>query len=73
MSRDIVDARIIEGVRTHTGTFLDSQMDNGGYVDVEENQRILTLPENPQGDDDSDGISNLVEWLQSYTDAIEQP
>ncbi|WP_372880299.1 hypothetical protein [Psychromonas sp.] len=71
LHRDLVDARIIEGVRTHTGTYLDSQMDNGGYVDVEENQRILTLPENPQGDDDNDGISNLVEWLQLYTDAIE--
>jgi hypothetical protein len=29
-------------------------MDNGGYVNVEENQRSLTLPENPQGDDDGD-------------------
>ncbi|WP_372883011.1 hypothetical protein [Psychromonas sp.] len=69
--RDEVDARIIEGVRTHTGTYLDSQMDDGGYVYVEENQRSLTLPENPQNDDDGDGTSNLVEWLQSYTDAIE--
>ena len=69
--RDIVDTRIIEGVRTHTGTYLDSQMDNGGYVDVEENQRPLTPPTNPQEDDDNDGISNLVEWLQSYTDAVE--
>ncbi|MFT6927695.1 MAG: hypothetical protein ACJAZP_003334 [Psychromonas sp.] len=69
--RDEVDARIIEGVRTHTGTYLDSQMDNGGYVYVQENKRLLTPPKNPQGDDDSDGISNLVEWLQSYIDAIE--
>jgi len=69
--RDKVDKRIIEGLRTHTGTYLDSQMDNGGYVYVEENQRLLTPPKNPQGDDDNDGISNLVEWLQSYIDAIE--
>ncbi|WP_372880326.1 hypothetical protein [Psychromonas sp.] len=71
LHRDAVDARIIEGVRTHTGKYLDSQMDNGGYVYVEENKRVLTLPENPQNDDDGDNISNLVEWLQSYTDAIE--
>ncbi|MFT6926889.1 MAG: hypothetical protein ACJAZP_002509 [Psychromonas sp.] len=70
-NRDEVDTRIIEGVRTHSGTYLDSQMDNGGYVYVEENNRLLTPPTNPQNDDDKDGISNLVEWLQSYTDAIE--
>jgi len=70
-NRDEVDTRIIEGVRTHTGTYLDSQMDNGGYVYVEENNRLLTPPKNPQNDDDKDGISNLVEWLQSYTDAVE--
>ena len=67
----MVDDRVVEGVRTHTGTYLDSQMDNGGYIYVEENQRFLTLPENPHADDNGNGISNLVEWLQSYTDAIE--
>ena len=70
-NRDQVDARVVEGIRTHSGTYLDSEMDTGGYAYVEENNRTLLLPENPQNDDDGDGTSNLVEWLQSYTDAIE--
>ncbi len=70
--RDVVDTRIIKGVRTRTGTYLDSQMMvNGGYVYIEENRRALTVPKDPQKDDDGDGISNLVEWLQFYTDLVE--
>ena len=69
--RDAVDERVIDDIRNRTGTYIDSQEEVGGYPDLAENRRALQPPTDPQGDDDGNGISNLVEWLQGFTDAVE--
>ncbi|MEM9692143.1 MAG: hypothetical protein AAGA56_06345 [Myxococcota bacterium] len=69
--RDVVDTRVIDDLRAGRGTFIDSQEDVGGYPVLAENRRALTPPDDPQGDDNGDGVSNLVEWLQEFTDAVE--
>ena len=70
-SRDDHDERVITGVNQGLGGYIDSQSQVGGYGFLEENYRPLNPPENPQGDDNNNGLSNLVEWLQSYTNSLE--
>lgn len=43
----------------------------GGWPTLAENSRALTLPNNPHSDDDSDGYSNLEEWLHDSASFIE--
>ncbi|MEM6956558.1 MAG: hypothetical protein AAF645_12760 [Myxococcota bacterium] len=69
--RDDVDARVVDDIRRRRGTFIDSQDDVGGYPSVTENRRALMPPSDPTGDDDDDGVPNIAEWLQGFTDAIE--
>ena len=64
--RDAVDARIIREVRTGGGRIIESQEDVGGWPDLEQNHRELTLPNNPNADDDGDGYTNLEEWLHKF-------
>ena len=63
--RDPVDQRIVNDVSAGTGKFIDSQSDVGGWPNLAVNHRTLTLPTNPHGDADSDGYTNLEEWLHS--------
>ena len=49
--RDAVDARIVEEVRTRTGSIRSCQDDVGGWPDLEENRRELTLREIPSADE----------------------
>jgi hypothetical protein len=64
--RDPVDARVIRDVREQTGSIPTSQEDVGGWPELKKNRRELTLPEDPNGDDDGDGYTNLEEWLHGY-------
>jgi hypothetical protein len=61
--RDAVDARIVNEVKTRTGSIIDSQDDVGGWPTLKENTVPLTLPPDPDGDADGDGYTNLEEWL----------
>jgi hypothetical protein len=70
-SRDTVDARIVNEVMTGTGSIIDSQDDVGGYPVYAQNYRALTLPTNPNGDDDGDGYTNLEEWLFDFSAQVE--
>ncbi|NIT58636.1 MAG: hypothetical protein GWN00_21135 [Aliifodinibius sp.] len=36
-----------------------------------ENARVLQFPSNPYGDSDSDGYTNIEEWLHGYSAAVE--
>ena len=58
-------------VKNGTGAILASQEDVGGWPDLAENQRELTIPDNPSGDDDGDGYTNLEEWLHGYAADVE--
>jgi len=69
--RDPVDERIVREVRTRTGNILKSQEDVGGWPELAENRRELTIPENPNGDDNGDGYTNLEEWLHAFAAEVE--
>ena len=69
--RDPVDARIVRSVRDRTGAIPKSQADVGGWPELQENRRELTVPENPNGDDDGDGYTNLEEWLHGFAAKVE--
>ncbi|MBL7187765.1 MAG: formylglycine-generating enzyme family protein [Phycisphaerae bacterium] len=69
--RNPIDARVVFETRTRTGRGRDDLADAGGWPKIEENRRKLTLPKNPNGDDDSDGYTNLEEWLHAFADEVE--
>jgi len=69
--RNPIDARIVYETRTRTGRGREDVADAGGWPELEENHRELTLPENPNGDDDGDGYTNLEEWLHAFADEVE--
>lgn len=53
--RDPVDARVVQQAGSRAGEILKSQEDVGGWPEVAENRRKLTVPDDPSGDDDGDG------------------
>ncbi len=70
--RDAVDARVIRLIRErapqdHVATVAAA----GGYPALAENRRPLDLPDNPHGDDDGNGYTNLEEWLHAHAAAVE--
>lgn len=69
--RDSVDTRIVNDVRNNTGAYINSQDDVGGWPELGQNTRPLTLPNNPHGDDDNDGYTNLEEWLHEFAASVE--
>jgi len=67
--RDAVDKRIINDVKNRTGKLIDSQDEVGGWPDLAQNKRSLTLPDNPNGrsnvcNDQGECYTNLEVWLQ---------
>jgi hypothetical protein len=71
VDRDSVDIRVIQSVRNGTGQVIDSQSDVGGWPVLAENNRILVIPSNPNGDDNGNGYTNLEEWLHNYAAQVE--
>ena len=43
----------------------------GGWPVYAENYRELTIPDNPNSDDDGDGYTNLEEWLHNFSAVVE--
>jgi len=60
-SRDSVDQRIINSVRTREGSIIDSQEEVGGYPDLEPVHRKLTIPD-----------QNIQEWLEKMAEEVER-
>jgi hypothetical protein len=71
VDRDAVDLRIVQEVRTKTGRIIDHPSDVGGWPVLAQNNRPLTTPANPNGDDDGDGYTNLEEWLHQMAAEVE--
>lgn len=71
-NRDPVDERIVNNVKTGAGKIIASQDDVGGWPDLQKNRRELTVPENPNADDDGDGYTNLEEWLHGFSAEVEE-
>jgi len=68
--RSVVDTRIISEVRNGTGDLKDCvagcTRNAGGWPTIDQNRRVLTIPSNPNGDDNGDGYTNLENWLHGY-------
>lgn len=43
----------------------------GGWPKLAENRRVLSLPDNPDGDNDGDGYTNLEQWLHAFATDVE--
>lgn len=80
LDRDAVDVRIVGDVMNGTGKRINCVTDDGsatcdlnagGWPALASNSRKLVLPENPHGDDDYDGYTNLEEWLHEFSDELE--
>lgn len=69
--RDSVDIRITEDVRDGKGSIINSPADVGGWPSLRENHRELSLPNNPNSDDDGNGYTNLEEWLHHLSAQVE--
>lgn len=67
LSRDSLDARLVNDARNKTGGMINSTT----FPTLAQNQRTLTLPANPNSDDDGDGYTNLEEWLHCMAAQVE--
>ena len=70
--RDPVDNRVVNSVSQRVGNIPQSQEDVGGWPVLDENHRTLTAPEEPNGDADGDGYTNLEEWLHASAADVER-
>ncbi len=79
-NRDPIDAELIGHILDREdplpagGTFLERFSDLGSdpwAPASAQNFRALETPENPSGDDDGDGYTNLEEWLHQMAAAVE--
>jgi hypothetical protein len=77
--RDAVDSRVVDHVRTRTGRVINCvaadgsarcERNGGGWPQLAENRRPLTLPEDPNGVTES-GYTNLEVWLQQMAAEVE--
>lgn len=73
--RSSIDTRIIDDVRYRRGSIKDCVTGcanaTGGIPNTRVKRRTLTVPANPTGDSDGDGVSNFDEWLYGYTEQVE--
>ena len=69
--RDPVDERIISNIASGKGKVIASQDDVGGWPELAENRRELSLPDNPDGDNDGNGYTNLEQWLHAFAADVE--
>lgn len=69
--RDSVDLRVVDEVRNRIGRVINSQNEVGAWPQLAQNGRPLSLPGNPNADDDNDGYTNLEEWLHGFAAQVE--
>lgn len=81
-NRQPTDTRIVNEVTNGTGVYKDCTLasavtgcdanhETGDWDTLAVNTRTLTVPTNPDLDDDGDGWTNLEEWLHTYKLAVE--
>jgi hypothetical protein len=69
--RDSVDMRLINDVINKTGKIINSPSEVNGWSMLENNSTTLSIPINPHTDDDSDGYTNLEEYLHEFAAQVE--
>ena len=73
--RSSIDRRIVSDVQNRKGSIKDCLTGctnaAGRIPSTSPTRRRLTVPSNPTGDSDNDGISNFDEWLFGYTAQVE--
>jgi len=73
--RSPIDERLVNEVRSRTGDLKDCTVgcarSTGGVRLSRPTRRLLTPPSRPLYDDDSDGVSNLSEWLTRFQRDVE--
>lgn len=79
-ARDSVDTATINDVSTQTGRIINCVSNDGtarcaknagGWPNYPTVMRALTVPANPDGDDDGDGYTNLEEFLVGFSEEVE--
>jgi hypothetical protein len=69
--RDPVDERIVNEVKTRSGSIIGDQSEVGGFPTLAKNARTFNVPSNPSGDDDGDGYTNIEEILHHMATQVE--
>jgi len=69
--RDALDAKLVDEVRKREGRIIDSPKEVGGYPEVPKTERKLRDFEDPHGDADGDGYTNIEELLQRAAALVE--
>lgn len=69
--RDAVDQRIIREVKTRSGSIINSVRDAGGWPALAKALRPFRIPEDPHGDRNGDGYSNIEEELHRMARKLE--
>jgi hypothetical protein len=78
--RNSVDARVVADVKKGTGRIINCVANDGsdrcaanagGWPSMAKNTRKLTLPADPNGDDNGNGYTNMEEWLHAMAAEVE--
>ena len=70
--RDAVDTRIVGDVIHRSGRIIDTPYQVGGWPNLEKNRTTHSLPNNPFGDSDGDGYTNIEEWFHEMASKVEE-
>jgi hypothetical protein len=69
--RDAVEKRLTNQVTTFTGSIINSQLSVGGFPSYAKNTRAFNAGNNPNGDDDGNGYTNIEEILHRMAAEVE--
>ncbi len=75
-SRNEADLRLINNFNNRQGKLVDCisgcTRSAGGWPNLPSKNRKLSIPSNPNGDNDGDGYTNLEEWLHGFSGDVER-
>lgn len=69
--RDGIDDRLVNEVKKRTGKIINSPNQVGGWPKLPSTKRPFNIPENPNGDDNKNGYTNVEEVLHRMAAEVE--